>query len=417
MMAPVQISPDVWWVGAIDWNERSFHGYTTHRGTSYNAYLIIDEKVSLIDAVKRGFEQELVERISQIIDPSNIDYIISNHTEMDHSSAIPALMKLIPQAKIITSAPKGLEHFQAHFGDTKRLIGVGHRDTLNIGKRTLRFIHTPMLHWPESMVTYSDFDKIVFSMDAFGQHFASSMRFDDEVEMAEVIAQAKKYYANIVMPFAPQLTSALEALAQFDIKILAPAHGVVWRSYTELILKLYKRWSSPCLSEYAIVVYDSMWHSTEAMALQLTDAFMEAGVPARLFDLKANHISEIITETLDARYVAVGSSTLNNNILPSIAGFLTYLNGLTPKNRRAIGIPFGSYGWSGQSVAQIAQALEECQFDLYFGQYKQRWVPSEKELDALRMDLIEKLAQLRRERGALPALCKFSEIDSDTKIK
>ena len=411
MMAPVQLKPGVWWVGAIDWNERNFHGYTTNRGSTYNAYLIVDEKITLIDGVKRGFEKELIGRISQIVDPSKIDYIISNHTEMDHSSGIPAVLKLAPQAKVVTAAPKGIEHFKAHFGDMAEFIGVKSGETLNIGKRTLSFIHTPMVHWPESMATYSDLDKIAFTMDAFGQHFASSMRFDDEVEMAEVMAQAKKYYANIVMPFAPQVVKVMDALAPFEIDMIAPSHGVVWRSYVNEIMKSYNKWSHNKLSEYAVVVYDSMWHSTEDMASQITDAFMELGVPARLFDLKVNHISDIITETLDARYVAVGSSTLNNNLMPTVASFLTYLKGLTPRNRHAIGIPFGSYGWSGQSVGQVAEALKECQLELAFGEYKQKWVPTEDDLNALREDLMNKVKELQAEKGCLPKLSKITQIE------
>lgn len=410
-MAPVQLAPDVWWVGAIDWNERNFHGYTTNRGSTYNAYLIVDEKITLIDAVKHGFEKELIGRISQIVDPAKIDYIVSNHTEMDHSGGIPEVLKVAPNAKIITAAPKGIDHLKAHFGDVAEFIGMKNGESLSIGKRTLTFVHTPMVHWPESMATYSDVDKIAFTMDAFGQHFASSMRFDDEVEMAEVMAQAKKYYANIVMPFAPQVVKTLEALSQFDVQMIAPSHGVVWRSYVAEIIKSYEKWANNKLSEYAIVVYDSMWHSTESMACQITDAFMELGIPARLFDLKVNHISDILTESLDARYVAVGSSTLNNNLLPTVASFLTYLKGLTPRNRHAIGIPFGSYGWGGQSVGQVAEAMEDCQLELSFGQYKQRWVPSEQELNALREDIMTKVTDLRKEQGEFPSLGKITQVD------
>lgn len=391
MMAPVQVAPDIWWVGAIDWNERNFHGYTTQRGSTYNAYLIMDEKITLVDAVKKGFEKELIGRISQIVDPSKIDYIVSNHTEMDHSSGIPAILELAPQAKVICSNPKGEASLRAHFGDMGEYVPVKNGESINIGKRDLVFVHTPMVHWPESMATYIPQDRLLFSMDAFGQHFASSKRFDDEILYGEMLAQAKKYYANIVMPFGPQVTKVLEALKDLDIDIIAPSHGIIWRSHVQEILDLYHRWANNVLEDYAIVVYDSMWHSTEKMALQVTDAFMEAGIPARLFDLKVNHISDIIAETLDSRFIAVGSSTLNNNLLPTVAAFLTYLKGLTPRNRHAIGIPFGSYGWGGQSIGQVAEDLEKCQMDLSFGQYKQQWVPTEEELDQLRRQIMENI--------------------------
>ncbi len=218
MLKAVEIKPDVFWVGGIDWNERNFHGYTTERGSTYNAYLIMDEKITLIDTCKRPFVDELIERIGTIVDPAKIDYIVSNHVEMDHSGGLPALAEIAPNATIVTGAPKGVAGLTAHYGEGLNLMGVKTGDTLDIGRRTLTFVQTPMVHWPDSMVTYDEYDQILFSNDSFGQHYASSKRFDDEVGLPEVLVQAKKYYANIVMPYGKNVEAALKALSGLDRK-------------------------------------------------------------------------------------------------------------------------------------------------------------------------------------------------------
>ena len=372
MMNAVQIKPDVYWVGGVDWNERYFHGYTTERGSTYNAYLILDEKVTLIDTTKATFSAELLSRIGQIIDPSRIDYVISNHVEQDHSGAIPRIMEIAPNATIVTSDSRGLDGLRAHYGDTYDYLPVKDGDTLNIGRRTLTFIHTTMVHWPDNMVTYDAEDKILFSNDAFGQHFSSSKHFDDEVDLAAVLEQAKKYYANIVMPYSKQVVKALEKCGGLDIDIIAPSHGIMWRSNIREILERYGLWSSTDLEDKAIVAYDSMYHSTEAMALQITEAFIACGIPVRLFDLKANHISDVMTEVLNTRYIAVGSPTLNSGMLPTVSAFLTYFKGLCPKGGR-VGVPFGSYGWAPKGPQEVAAVLEVCGFDLPMGTLTHQW--------------------------------------------
>ncbi len=389
MLRAIEIKPDVYWVGGIDWNERNFHGYTTDRGSTYNAYLILDEHVTLIDTCKPPFADELIERISDVVDPSEIEYVVSNHVEQDHSGAIPAVMKLAPKAKIVTSDPHGLKGLKAHYGEGFEYIPVKTGDTLCIGKRTLTFVATMMVHWPDNMVTYSEYDKILFSNDAFGQHFASSKHFDDEVGLPEVLYQAKKYYANIVMPYSRHVVKAQKALHDIDFDMIAPSHGVIWRKHVPEILAEYARWSSLEPDEYAIVVYDSMWHTTEAMALQIVEAFIEAGIPARLFDLKVNHISDIMTEVLSAKYIAVGSPTLNNSMMPTVASFLCYLKGLSPKNR--IGIPFGSYGWGQTGPAEVAEALEKCGFTLDFGTLTHQWTEDEAGLAELHDQILDGL--------------------------
>ena len=386
MYQAIEISPDIYWVGVIDWNERNFHGYTTDRGSTYNAYLIMDEKVTLVDTCKPGFTDEMLERVRQVVDPAQISCIISNHVEQDHSGGIPALLEAAPNAKIYTSDPKGVAGLTAHYGD-RGFEGVKTGDELQIGKRTLQFVQTTMVHWPDNMVAYSAHDKMLFSNDAFGQHLATSHRFADEVGH-EVMRQARKYYANIVMPYSKQVGKALDALEGLDIDMIAPAHGVIWRSNLSEILGAYRTWAKQDLDEYALVIYDSMWHTTEHMAQSIVEAFTDKGIDVRLLDLKANHISDIMTEVLTAKYVAVGSPTLNATMMPTVAAFLCYLKGLTPKGSGRIGIPFGSYGWAPMGPNDVAGALEAAGYELSFGTYSHQWTADEAYLDELR-DAIE----------------------------
>ncbi len=387
MLKAVEIKPDVFWVGGIDWNERNFHGYTTERGSTYNAYLILDEQITLIDTCKRPFTDELIDRISDIVDPASIAYVVSNHVEMDHSGGLPALAAIAPDATIVTGEPKGVRGLCAHYGDGLNLMGVKTGDTLNIGKRTLTFVQTPMVHWPDSMVTYDEYDKILFSNDSFGQHYASSKRFDDEVGLPEVLVQAQKYYANIVMPYGKNVEAALKALAAYHFDMIAPAHGIIWRTHVPEILDCYRQWSSGEPEEYALVVYDSMWHTTEAMAVEITEAFMEMGIPARLLDLKVNHISDIMAEVLCARYIAVGSPTLNKTMMPTVAAFLCYMRGLAPAGR--VGIPFGSYGWAPMGPNEVYQQLESCKFTLPEAPFTHQWVEDEEGLTRLHDEVIQ----------------------------
>ncbi len=376
-MQAIEIKPGIYWVGAIDWSMRSFHGYQTGRGSTYNAYLIIDEKITLIDTVKEPFRDELLARISQIIDPSTIDYIISSHVEPDHSGAIPFMMEHCPNARIITSLPNGLKGLTAHYGEYP-YQGVKAGDTLNIGRRTLQFVPTPMLHWPDSMVTYCPEDKILFSNDAFGQHLASTGRFDDDNDLPTVLWEASKYYANILMLYGRQAQTALQALSGLDIRLIATGHGIIWRSHIQDILDAYKKWSANQLEDKAVIVFDSMWHSTETMAQTITEAFTQHGIPAAYYDLKANHLSDIVTDILTSKYLAVGSPTINNQMMPSVAGFLCYLKGLAPKGRQSFA--FGSFGWGGQSIAQVEEGLKAAGCDICMDKMRIANVPSTEQL-------------------------------------
>lgn len=379
-MKAIKIRPDIYQVGVVDWAMRSFHGYATSRGSSYNAYLILDDKITLIDAVKRPFASELLSRIASVIDPARIDYIVSNHAEPDHSGSIPFLARHCPNAKIFTSDPQGLKALSARYGDLA-YQAVKNGDTLSLGKRTLRFIATPMLHWPDSMVTYCPEEKILFSNDAFGQHLASNRLFDDENDLAVVMAEAKKYYANILMLYGKQAQAALKAVSALELELIAVGHGVLWRSHIPDILTAYKKWSESELEDRAVVVFDSMWGSTELLARAITDAFTARNIPVAYFDLRVDEISDVITEVLTSKYLAVGSPTLNNQMMPSVAAFLCYLKGFVPKGRKAFA--FGSYGWGGQSIAQVEDALSAAGCDICLEKVRVANVPAKEQLDAL----------------------------------
>lgn len=380
-MNTTELRPGIYAVGVVDWNVRSFHGYTTNRGATYNAYLIVDEKIALIDTVKAPFAAELLERVREIIDPARIDYLVSNHVEMDHSGAIPAVMEAAPDAVIVTSSPSGLNGLKMHYGDSYEYMPVKAGDSLSLGRHTLQFVPTPMLHWPDNMVTYCPEEKILFSNDAFGQHYSSSKRYDDEVDLAEVMAEAEKYYANILMPYGMQMKKTIPVIEGLDISLIAPSHGVMWRNHIGDIIKAYKHYCDETPDKKAVVVFDSMWHSTERMARAVVEGFAMKGVPVKLYDLKVDHISDIMTDVLKAEYIAVGSPTMNNQMLPTVASFLCYMKGLAPKNKKAFA--FGSYGWGGQSAGLVNAELEACKFNILMDPVKIQYVPSEESLKEL----------------------------------
>ncbi len=380
-MNKIELKPGIYYVGVVDWNLRNFHGYSIHKGTTYNAYLIVDEKVALIDTVKAPFAQELLDRILEIIDPAKIDYLISNHVEMDHSGSIPAVMQAASNAVLVTSSPSGLKGLKAHYGDHFNFQEVKAGDVLSLGKRSLSFVGTPMLHWPDNMVTYCPEEKILFSNDAFGQHFTSSKHFDDEVDLAQVMADAQGYYANILMPFGSQAKKALAIIEGLDIEMIAPSHGIIWRSYVKDIIEEYRRFADGITEDLALVIFDTMWHSTEKIAHSIAEGFDKRGTQVKLIDLKETDLSDIITDVLTARYLVIGSPTLNNNMLPNVAALLTYLRGLQPKNKK--GFAFGSYGWGGQSVGLVNQAMEELGIEIITEPIRINYIPSKEQLAEL----------------------------------
>jgi len=379
-----KISDDIYWTGAIDWDLRNFHGYSTPHGSTYNSYLIIDERPTLIDTVKGYGFNEMLDGIKEIIDPSKIQYIISNHTEMDHSGNIDRLLEYCPEAEVVCS-PKGKEHLKRHFKKEWRFKVVDTGDTLEIGKRKLVFYLTPMVHWPDNMVTYSEKDHILFSNDAFGQHYASIERFSDELDLDLIYQEAAKYYANIVMPYGAQVLRALDVLSSVSIDMICVSHGLIWRRKEDIekIAGLYKKWASHETDNKVVIVYDTMWHSTEKMAHSLYTLLEDAGhIPVRLMNLQNTHISDIVTEILSSKVLLIGSPILNNHILPTVASLLMYLKGLKPKKRYALA--FGSYGWATAGFKELEASLKDAGFELLREGIYVQFIPDRDELVELK---------------------------------
>lgn len=392
-MKPVEIKPGIYWVGGIDWDLRNFHGYLTQRGSTYNAYLIIDEKTVLVDTVKHYLFDEMLSRIREVVDPSQINYLVSNHVEMDHSGSISRILELAPRARIITS-PQGQKGLRGHFKADWDFQVVKSGDTLNIGRRTLQFVLTPMVHWPDSMATYVPREKLLLPNDAFGQHIATVERFDDEIGWDIAYEEAAKYYANIVFPYGEQVKKALDALSGLDIEMVAPSHGLIWRGFLSQILEAYQRWAKNESERRALIVYDTMWGSTKRIASALQEGLEAEGVPATMRNLKTNHISDIMTDVLLSQLVLVGSPTLNNGMLPTAGAFLTYLRGLRPQNR--VGFAFGSYGWGGQAVGEIEKVMRELNWQVPLSGVNLQWVPDDEELDEVR-EQGSKLAEILKQ--------------------
>lgn len=383
-MKPVEIANKIYDVGVLDWNIRDFHGYSTNLGTSYNAFLIVDEKTVLIDSVKSDFSEELIKNIAGIIDPKKIDIVISNHTEMDHSGGLPRLMHRIGENKPVYCSAMGQKNLLKHFSQKLNYFPVKNTETLSIGKRTLTFMETKMLHWPDSMFTYVNEDKILFSSDAFGQHYAGCEEFDDEADEHLIMAHAKKYFANILLLYAPLISSLVEKILEMklELKMICPDHGILWRKNPDKIIEAYVKWSRQEPEKKAVVVYDTMWHSTQLMAEAIAEGIHMEGVSVKPIKLRDTHRSDVMTEVLDSKAVVVGSPTLNNGLFPTLADFLTYMKGLRPKNK--IGAAFGSYGWSGEAVGLIQGQLEGMKFKMINSGLKHQYVPDSQCLDACR---------------------------------
>ncbi|ANA41396.1 FprA family A-type flavoprotein [Geobacter anodireducens] len=362
-MKAVEIRQGVFWVGAVDWAVRDFHGYETPRGTTYNNFLIMDEEITLIDTVKYDFADLTIKNIAGIVDPARIKNIIINHIENDHASSLDRIMALAPQATIYISEKgrKGLERFFDLSNWSVKTVKTG--DTLSIGSRTLEFLETPMLHWPDSMVTYSRQDRILFTQDAFGQHVASASRFDDEFEKSDSAAELEDavvdYYANILMPFGQMIkTKIAEIQAKgFDIDIIAPDHGLIWRANPGKVLNMYLDMANGKANESVAIIYDTMWQSTEKMAVPIAEGIRAEGLDCRVVKLRATPMSVAIKEFWKSRGALIGSPTLNNILYPSVAEFLTHLRGLRPKNR-LVGA-FGSYGWGGGAVRDAYEEFKK----------------------------------------------------------
>jgi len=380
-MSIIKILPDIYWVGTLDWNVRTFHGhtYSTPRGTTYNAYLILDDKVTLVDTVAGPFAREMIDNIKQIIPPERIDYIIANHVETDHSGALPELIKLCPKAKIL-GTEKCKEGLYKHYYGKWDFQVVKTQDKLQLGKRNLSFIEAPMIHWPDSMFTYCPEEQLLLPNDAFGQHMASSERFDDQVDQPVLMDEAVKYYANILWPLSPLILKKIEDIQRLNIpiKIIAPSHGIIWRKEPAKIINAYKSWAANVTKEKVVVVYETMWGATERMARKIVEGIIAGGTSVKMFDINSSDRTEIAKEMLDSKGFLVGSSTNDNHMLPNIAGFLELLKGFKPKNR--IASAFGSFGWAGGAVKEIEEILKGAGIALAQSGIEIKYVPAEKEL-------------------------------------
>ncbi len=379
----IPITDRVHWVGAIDWDIRDFHGYSTSRGTTYNAFLILADKVTLIDTVKAPFREELLSRIRSVIDPSRIQYIVSNHAEMDHSGCLPEMIDIIQPEKVFASA-MGVKALAAHFNRDLNLETVKDGDRIDLGNCHLSFMETRMLHWPDSMFSFLEEDQLLFSQDAFGMHLATSERFDDEIDDWILHFEAAKYYANILLPFSNLIQKLVAKIATtgWKFKMILPDHGPVWRSDLDRIINWYAGWAEQKPTRKAVVAFDTMWGSTELMARAISEGLLEGGSQSKLMPLSASHRSDVATEILDAGALIIGSPTINANMYPTIADLLSYLRGLKPKNMTAAA--FGSYGWSCQAVPQIESILTDMGLELPMDAVKVVYVPNNDDLEKCR---------------------------------
>lgn len=381
----VELKQNVYWVGVVDWELRHFHGHelSTHRGSTYNSYLIIDKKIALVDTVWSPFSAKLIENIREIIDPSRIDYVIANHSEVDHSGALAEVMKAAPNAQLIAST-RGVESVEGHFRTGWKIKGVKTGERISLGQNELIFIEAPMLHWPDSMFTYLTGLNILMPNDAFGQHYATAFRFNDQVNQNELYEEALKYYANILTPFSDRVLAKIEEFVKLGlpVDIIAPSHGVIWRKDPLQIVKQYQEWASQKPEKKAVVIYDTMWNGTRRMAEAIGEGLAAEKVEHKIFNAVTGDRNDIIAQIFKARTILVGSPTLNNGLLPTILPLMQDIKGLKFKNK--LGGAFGSYGWSGECVKIIEEHFKQCGIPLVGEGIRCKWQPSSEDLQKCR---------------------------------
>ncbi len=389
-----KITDTVSWVGKIDWELKKFHGeeYSTHRGSSYNSYLIRDEKTALIDTVWLPYDKEFVNDLKKEIDLKSIDFVIANHAEIDHSGALPALMAEIPGVPIYCTK-NGIKSLKGHHHQDWNFIEVKTGDTLDLGKGKLVFIEAPMLHWPDTMFEYYTSENILFSNDAFGQHYASELMFNDRVDQGELYQEALKYYANILTPFSVPVTKKIDQILGLNLPVdmICPSHGIIWRDNPTQIVHKYLEWANAYQENQVTLVYDTMWEGTRRMAEAIAEGIksVNGNVAIKLFNCGKADKNDIISEVFKSKMVLMGSSTINRGILSGAASMLEIMKGLSFKNKRAAA--FGSYGWSGESVGIITDELKKAGFEVVNDGIKALWNPDE--------DALEQCAAFGRELG------------------
>ena len=377
-----KLTNKVTWVGKTDWELTRFHGdeYSTRRGSSYNAYLVRDQKTALIDTVWQPYDKEFVARLKQEIDLREIDYIVANHGEIDHSGALVELMREIPNTPIYCTA-NGARILKGHYHQDWNFVTVKTGDTLDLGESKLVFVEAPMLHWPDSMFTYMTGEDILFSNDAFGQHYATESLYDDAVDQAELFAEALKYYANILTPFSPLVTKKIHEVLGFNLPLsmICPSHGVIWRNNPTRIVEQYLAWAANYQENQVTLVYDTMWNATRVMAEAIADGIRQSdpSVTVKLMNAAKEDKNDILTEVFRSKAILVGSSTINNGYLFSIGGILEMIRGLKFKDKAAAA--FGSYGWSGEAVKQLTAKLGEAGFRVIDDGHRSMWMPDEAE--------------------------------------
>jgi flavorubredoxin len=382
-MNRINVKNNVKWVGKIDWELRKFHGneYSTHRGSSYNSYLIKEAKIALIDTVWAPFSKEFVENLINEIDLDNIDYIIANHAESDHSGALPELMRHIPETPIYCTKT-GVKSLKGHYHKDWNFNIVKTGDQLNLGEKELIFIEAPMLHWPDSMFCYLTGDNILFSNDAFGQHYASEYMFNDLVDQAELITECIKYYANILTPFSKFVDKKIKEVLSLNLPVdmICPSHGIMWRDNPVQIVNQYLQWANDYKENQITILYDTMWNGTRVMAENIATGIQSSDrlVNIKLFNIAKRDKNNIITEIFRSKAIVMGSPTINRGVLTSVAGMLEEIKGLNFVGKKAAA--FGSYGWSGESVKNILDSLAKSGFDVVDEGLKIMWNPDEKNI-------------------------------------
>ncbi|HHT66156.1 MAG: anaerobic nitric oxide reductase flavorubredoxin [Caldicoprobacterales bacterium] len=376
----IQLNASVTWVGKKDWELREFHGveYSTHRGSSYNSYLVRDEKVALIDTVWQPFAKEFVANLKKEIDLNEIDYIIANHSEIDHSGALPELMREIPNTPIYCTR-NGARALKGHYHQNWNFVEVKTGDRLSLGKKELLFIEARMLHWPDSMFCYLTEDNILFSNDAFGQHYATEFLFNDEVDQAELYQEAVKYYANILTPFSSLVEKKINEFIGLNLPLsmICTSHGILWRDNPVQIVEQYMKWAQDYQEDQITLIYDTMWNGTRRMAEAIASGIkmVSPETAVKLFNVGRSDKNDVITEVFKSKAILVGSPTINRGILTSIAAILEEIRGLEFRNKKAAA--FGCYGWSGESVKMIGRLLTECGMELMDDGIRALWNPDE----------------------------------------
>lgn len=363
----IKLNDSVTWVGKKDWELRTFHGeeYSTHRGSSYNSYLVRDEKTVLIDTVWQPYAKEFVANLKKEIDLKEIDYIIINHGEIDHSGALPELMKEIPETPIYCTK-NGVKSLKGHYHQDWNFVEVKTGDRLNLGKKEILFIEARMLHWPDTMFSYLTEDNILFSNDAFGQHYATEFMFNDEVDQAELYQEALKYYANILTPFSPLVVRKINEFVGLNLPVsmICTSHGIIWRDNPLQIVEQYVKWAQNYQENQVTLIYDTMWNGTRRMAEAIAEGIRLAdpSIAVKLYNTGRTDKNDVISEVFKSKAILVGSPTINKGILTSIAAILEEIKGLGFKEKKAAA--FGCYGWSGEAVKVITELLKECKMEL-----------------------------------------------------